>query len=80
MRLKLFLIALLSAVLQISAQTANLNGLVVNSASGNPVNGAQVSLQKAAASTFTSFNGDFQLKSTPGSDIIIITADGFESL
>ena len=47
MRLKLFLIALVSAVLQISAQTATVNGLVVSSASGNPVNGAQVSLRKA---------------------------------
>lgn len=78
MRLKLFLFALLSAILPIAAQNAVITGLVVNSSTGAPVNGASVSL-RSGASGATSFNGDFRLSAPVGTDVLYITADGYEA-
>ena len=80
MRLKLFLLALLSAVLPIMAQSATLTGVVVNSTSGSPVSGAYVKLQSAGANTTTGFNGDFRLEAKPANDYLVITCDGFNSV
>ncbi len=80
MRLKLFLLALLSAVLPIMAQSATLTGVVVNSTSGSPVSGAYVKLQSAGANTTTGFNGDFRLEAKPATDYLVITCDGFNSV
>ena len=49
MRLKLFLLLLLSAAMSITAQTSTVTGMVVNSNSGSPVNGATVSILDKAA-------------------------------
>ncbi len=80
MRLKLFLFALLSAVLPVLAQTATLTGVVVNSESGSPVSGATVMLRDKGVSANTGFNGDFQLETTPGQYYLVISCDGYESL
>ncbi len=80
MRLKLFLFALLSAVLPIMAQTATITGVVVNGTSGSPVEGATVALQNSNAASLTSFNGDFRLETNAGTHYLVITADGFESV
>ena len=79
MRLKLFLMALLSAVLPVLAQTATLTGLVVDGNTGSPVGGAYVQLRTGGASATTSFNGDFTLEAAPGNDYLVITCDGYES-
>lgn len=80
MRLKLFLLALISAVLPVLAQTATLTGVVVNSQSGNPVGGATVTLPAAGATITTGFNGDFRLETKAGSDRLVITAEGYSPL
>lgn len=77
MRLKLFLLTLLSAIMPIMAQTSTVTGVVVNSQSGSAVSGAHVTLRKANAAASTGFNGDFRLQSVPGTDFLIITCDGF---
>lgn len=79
MRLKLFLLSLLAAVLPVMAQTATLTGVVVNSQSDSPVSGAYVTIQATGASSMTGFNGDFRLETAPGKCYIVITCDGFAS-
>lgn len=78
MRIKLFLLALLSAVLPIVAQAATLTGVVVNSTSGNPVSGAYVTLRSTGIATMTGFNGDFRLEVNPGTDYVVVSCDGYE--
>ncbi len=78
MRLKLFLIVLLSAILPMAAQTANVVGVVVDGTSGNPVNGAQITLRSTGATAVTSFNGDFTLKDlAAGSDYLVVNCPGY---
>lgn len=80
MRLKLFLLVLLSACLPMIAQTATITGVVVNSTSGSPVGGAQVMLRSAGAQATTTFNGDFRLSDiTPGADYLVVVCDGYNS-
>ena len=80
MRLKLFLLVLLSACLPMIAQTATITGVVVNSTSGSPVGGAQVMLRSAGAQATTTFNGDFRLTDiTPGADYLVVICDGYNS-
>ncbi|MCM1033550.1 MAG: TonB-dependent receptor [Odoribacter sp.] len=79
MRLKLFLLSLLAAVLPVMAQTATLTGVVVNSQSDSPVSGAYVTIQATGTSSMTGFNGDFRLEAAPGKCYIVITCDGFAS-
>lgn len=79
MRLKLFLLTLLAAVLPLAAQTSNVVGTVVNAQTGAPVTGAQVKLRNAGKSASTNFAGDFAIEARAGSDLIIVTCDGFES-
>lgn len=78
MRLKLFLLMLLSAILPIMAQTATVTGVVINGQSGSPVSGAYVTVRATGATATTGFNGDFRLESKAGDDYIIITCDGYE--
>ncbi len=80
MRLKLFLLVLLTALLPAMAQNASVTGLVVNGSTGAPVSGAQVMLRAAGAQTSTSFNGDYRLNSLPaGHDYLVVLCDGFAS-
>ncbi len=79
MRLKLFLSVLLSAVLQMTAQTAEITGVVIDGETGNPLGGAQVVSNYTDASTVTSFNGDFVLSLPVGSHYIVVTCPGYNS-
>ena len=58
MRLKLFLIVLLAAVLPGLAQSSKIVGTVVNASTGAPISGATVSLSKQGNAT-TDANGNF---------------------
>ena len=79
MRLKLFLIALLTAVLPMAAQTPRVAGTVLNGDTGAPVSGATVSLRGADSKAVTNFSGEFSLSARPGSDMLIVTCDGYET-
>lgn len=78
MKLKLFLLMLLASTLSLTAQTTKLSGIVVNSTSGAPVQGATVQLNgKTIAS---GFNGDFTLEGiASGPAYIVVVAPGYES-
>ncbi len=77
MRIKLFLLALLSAVLPIVAHAATLTGVVVNSTTGSPVSGAYVTLRSTGTAAMTGFNGDFRLEANPGTDYVVVSCDGY---
>jgi hypothetical protein len=80
MRLKLFLLACIAAVLPMVAQTSNLVGVVVNGSTGAPVEGATVSLRDSGVSANTNFSGDFSLNAnTGGSDLLIVVCEGYEA-
>ena len=80
MRLKLFLLVLLTALLPSFAQTSNVVGVVLNGSTGSPIGGASVTLRGAGKSATSTFSGNFAL-ATPagGSDYLIVSCDGFES-
>lgn len=79
MRLKLFLLALLTAILPMAAQTPLVAGAVVNSETGAPVSGATVTLRAAQKSATTDFGGEFSLSARPGTDMLIVTCDGYDT-
>jgi len=80
MRLKLFLLACIAAVLPVFAQTSNLVGVVVNGSTGAPVNGASVTLRNSGVSANTNFSGDFSLNAkSGGTDLLIVVCDGYEA-
>lgn len=79
MRLKLFLLALLAAVLPMVAQTSNVVGVVVNGSTGAPVSGASVTLQQSGATATTNFSGDFSVTARGTTDLLIVTCDGYEA-
>ena len=79
MRLKLFLIVLLAAVLPGLAQSSKIVGTVVNASTGAPISGATVSLSKQGNAT-TDANGNFVLRVTAGtSDRMLVAYDGYET-
>ena len=79
MRLKLFLIVLLAAVLPGLAQSSKIVGTVVNASTGAPISGATVSLSKQGNTT-TDANGNFVLRVTAGtSDRMLVAFDGYET-
>ncbi len=80
MRLKLFLLVLLAAVLPGVAQTSNVVGVVLNGSTGSAVSGATVTLRNGDKSTQTSFSGNFAISAAAGSyDYLLVTCDGFEA-
>ena len=80
MRLKLFLLLLLTATLPSLAQTATVVGIVTDGSNGSPVSGAYVTLQDRGVSATTGFNGDFRVTGVqPGDIYIIVTCDGYQS-
>ncbi|MCH5219993.1 MAG: TonB-dependent receptor [Muribaculaceae bacterium] len=80
MRLKLFLLVLLTAFLPSLAQTSNVVGVVLNGSTGSPVSGAYVSLRGADKTVQSTFSGNFALSAEAGgSDYLVITCDGFEA-
>lgn len=79
MKLKLFLLMLLASTLAMTAQTAKLSGVVVNSTSGAPLGGATVELQGTQATT--GFNGDFSLGNLKnGKAYLLITCPGYQPM
>lgn len=81
MRLKLFLLLLISATFPIFAQTVRLQGVVVDASTGAPVNGATISLRSQGLGTASANNGDFVIPgSKAGSDYVIISCDGYEPI
>ena len=80
MRLKLFLLLLLTATLPSLAQTATVVGVVTDGSNGSPVSGAYVTLQDRGVSATTGFNGDFRVTGVqPGDVYVIVTCDGYQS-
>ncbi len=81
MRLKLFLLLLISATFPIFAQTVRLQGVVVDSSTGAPVNGATVTLRSQGLGAASADNGDFVIPgSKSGNDFVIISCDGYEPI
>ncbi len=80
MRLKLFLLVLLAAVLPSVAQTSNVVGVVLNGSTGSPVSGAYVQLRGADKHAQSTFSGNFAISAPAGgNDYLIVTCDGFEA-
>ncbi len=81
MRLKLFLIALLTAIMPMAAQSAVIVGKVVDSTSGSPVSGATVAIRDKGLAASTNFNGDFRLEGPQtGNTYLTVSKDGYTSL
>ena len=84
MKLKLFLLLLLTAILPLTAQNAATNtivGVVVNSNTGSPVAGATVLLRDKGVTATTNFNGDFRISVPAGetTDHLVISSDAYDS-
>ena len=81
MRLKLFLLVLLTAALPSLAQTMKLQGSVVDAATGAPLKGAVVSMQKQGIGGKSGLAGDFSINgAVKGTEYIVVTCDGYEPL
>ena len=81
MRLKLFLLLLLAAVVPSLAQTTGVAGKVVDATSGSPVSGATVILDSQNITVTTGPSGDFRITTaTPGTDELVVVAFGYNDL
>lgn len=81
MRLKLFLLVILAAVLPSIAQTSNVVGVVLNGSTGSPLRGATVMLRSADKYTRSTNSGNFALSAQAGgSDYLVVTCDGFDAV
>ena len=80
MRLKVFLLVLLAAILPSWAQTSNVVGVILNGSTGSPVSGAYISLRGACKTVQSSFSGNFAMSAPAGgTDYLVVTCDGFEA-
>lgn len=78
MRIKLFMLLLLTAFLPALAQQATVKGVVIDSATGKPVEGALVMINNQGTTVVTGPTGEFIFTSAqPGNDIITIAAYGY---
>ena len=81
MKLKLFLLMLLTATFPLLAQQATVKGTVVDAKTGKPVAGAAVMLNDQGLVVTTGPSGDFSISNVAaGSDVIIIAAYGYDDL
>ena len=81
MRIKLFLLLLLTAALPGLAQQAGISGPVIDATTGNPVAGAAVMLNDQGVVVITGPAGDFSISNVnPGSDVITVAAYGYSDL
>ena len=81
MRIKLFLLLLLTAALPGLAQQAGISGTVIDATTGNPVAGAAVMLNDQGLVVITGPAGDFSISNVnPGSDVITVAAYGYSDL
>jgi len=78
MRLKLFLLLLLTAALPSLAQKTGVAGTVVNASTGSPIEGASVMLNSQSIFVTTGPDGTFRISNaSAGNDILVIAAYGF---
>lgn len=78
MRIKLFMLLLLTAFLPALAQQATVKGVVIDATTGKPVEGAIVMINNQGTTVVTGPTGEFTFPSAqPGSDIITIAAYGY---
>ncbi|MDE7407822.1 MAG: carboxypeptidase-like regulatory domain-containing protein, partial [Muribaculaceae bacterium] len=79
MRVRLFLLLLLSAVLPSLAQNATVTGTVVDASTGTPVAGAVVTLLQQGLKATTGPAGDFSIsRASGGDDFLTVSAPGFD--
>lgn len=78
MRLKLFLLMLLAAVIPTLAQKTGVTGIIVNGNTGNAIDGANVMLDSQNIFVTSSPDGRFQITNArPGKGILVIAAYGY---
>ncbi|MCM1450469.1 MAG: carboxypeptidase-like regulatory domain-containing protein, partial [Clostridiales bacterium] len=81
MRLKLFVLLLLSATIPVLAQTARLTGSVVDADTGSPIAGALVTLREQGITVTTGPAGDFLISNaSPGHVDALVIAYGFNDM
>lgn len=81
MRIKLFLLMLLTATFPLLAQQATVKGTVVDATTGSPVAGAAVMLNDQGTVVVTGPAGDFSISNVnPGNDVIVVAAYGYNDL
>ena len=81
MRLKLFLLLMLTVCLPALAQKTGVSGKIIDATTGNPVSGAIVMLNQQGLSVTTGPTGEFIIEgATPGTDDIVVMAYGYEDL
>lgn len=81
MRLKLFLLLLLTAVLPSLAQSTGVAGTVVDSNTGAPVAGASVMLDNQGLYATTDPSGAFTISNAQaGTDLLVIVAYGYQDV
>lgn len=81
MRLKLFLLLLLTAVIPSLAQTTGVAGTVVDSNTGVPVSGATVMLDNQGLQATTDPSGEFRISTAKaGDDMLVIVAYGYQDV
>ena len=78
MRIKLFMLLLLTGFLPVLAQQSTVKGVVVDKATGKPIEGALVMINNQGTTVVTGPSGEFVFTSAkPGSDVISIAAYGY---
>lgn len=81
MRIKLFLLLLLTATLPLLAQSTGVAGTVVDAYTGAPISGATVMLNTQGAFVTTGPSGDFTISNAKaGSDVVIVAVYGYNDL
>ncbi len=79
MKLKLFLLLSLLAVLPMFAQNTGVQGVVIDAKSGIPVSGATVMLDNQGTTVTTGPDGDFRITGAqPGRDIVLVLGYGYK--
>ncbi len=77
MRVKLFLLLLLSATFPMLAQS--ITGVVVDGSTGSPIAGASVMLRDQSAYATTGNSGDFSIsRFAEGKDVLVVSAYGYK--
>lgn len=78
MRIKLFMLLLLTVCLPALAQKTGLTGKIVDSVTESPVSGAIVMLDRQGLSVTTGPSGEFIIEgAAPGKDVLIVMAYGY---
>ena len=79
-RLMLFMISLLVGIGQATAQTSQVNGVVVSSEDGKPIIGASVLVKGTTTGTITDVEGRFSFQNLPVSaQMLVISFVGMQT-